>query len=62
MKMEEKEIAMEVVNPQAAGVDIGSRSHWAAIGQKDEDVQEFDVLMKTLKEWHYGLRKRISRR
>jgi len=47
--MEEKEIAMEVVNPQAAGVDIGSRLHWAAIGQKDEDVQEFGVFNEDLK-------------
>ena len=30
--MKENEISMEVVNPHAAGVDIGSRSHWAAIG------------------------------
>jgi len=31
---EEREISMEVVNPLAAGVDVGSRSHWVAIGQR----------------------------
>lgn len=40
---EEKEIAMEVVNPHAAGIDIGSRSHWVAVGQSDSEVREFGV-------------------
>lgn len=35
--MEEK-ISMEIVNPKAAGIDIGSRSHWVAVGQKEEDI------------------------
>ena len=46
--MKENEISMEVVNPHAAGVDIGSRSHWAAIGQKNEEVQEFGVFNEDL--------------
>ncbi len=41
--MEEKEISMEVVNPHAAGVDVGSRSHWVAVGQREQDVREFGV-------------------
>jgi hypothetical protein len=41
--MEEKKISLEVVNPNAAGVDIGSRSHWVAVGQNAEDVKEFGV-------------------
>jgi hypothetical protein len=28
-----KQISLEVVNPNAAGIDIGSRSHWVAVGQ-----------------------------
>jgi len=36
---EEKQIKMEVVNPYAAGIDIGSRSHFVAIGQKETDVK-----------------------
>ena len=46
--MKENEISMEVVNPQAAGVDIGSRSHWAAVGQKNEEVREFGVFNEDL--------------
>lgn len=41
--MEEKKISLEVVNPHAAGIDIGSRSHWVAVGQNAEDVKEFGV-------------------
>ena len=29
--MEDEVIKMEVVNPQAAGIDVGSRSHWVAV-------------------------------
>jgi len=47
--MEQKEISMEVVNPNAAGVDIGSRSHWAAVGQRPDDVQGFGVFNDDLK-------------
>jgi transposase len=39
----QKQIALEVVNPNAAGIDIGSRSHWVAVGQNAEDVKEFGV-------------------
>ena len=52
--MQKKNLTMEVHNPYAAGIDIGSRSHFVAIGQGDEDVKEFGVynedLMK-LSEW-----------
>ena len=41
--MEEKKISLEVVNPNAAGIDIGSRSHWVAVGQNAEDVKQFGV-------------------
>ena len=34
---------MQVINPQAAGVDVGSRSHFVAVGQNPEDVREFGV-------------------
>jgi len=40
--MEEK-ISMEIVNSHAAGIDVGSRSHWVAIGQNDKDIKEFGV-------------------
>lgn len=41
--MDKKQISLEVVNPNAAGIDIGSRSHWMAVGQNAEDVKEFGV-------------------
>ena len=41
--MEKKQMTLEVVNPNAAGIDIGSRSHWVAVGQNAEDVKEFGV-------------------
>ncbi|MEZ4911097.1 MAG: hypothetical protein R2774_09560 [Saprospiraceae bacterium] len=43
LKMENQVIAMEMVNPHAAGIDIGSRSHWVALGQQPEHVREFGV-------------------
>lgn len=48
------EITMEVINLQAAGIDIGSRSHWAAVGQKDDEVREFGVFnedLHTMAQW-----------
>lgn len=41
--MEKKQMSLEVVHPHAAGIDIGSRSHWVAVGQNAEDVREFGV-------------------
>lgn len=41
--MKKKQLSMEVVNPHAAGIDVGSRSHFVAIGQAITDVKEFGV-------------------
>lgn len=41
--MGKKKISLEVVNPNAAGIDIGSKGHWAAVGQNAQDVKEFGV-------------------
>ena len=41
-------ISMEIVNPRAAGIDIGSRSHWVAIGQGPNDFKEFNVYNEDL--------------
>ncbi len=32
---------MRVINPHCAGIDVGSRSHFVAIGRGDNDVKEF---------------------
>lgn len=34
--MREKSVSMKVVNSRAAGIDVGSRSHFVAIGQDDD--------------------------
>ena len=41
-------ISMEIVNPRAAGIDIGSRSHWVAVGQGPNDFKEFGVYNEDL--------------
>src|ERR1700741_3448906 len=39
---------MPVVHCHAAGIDVGSRSHFVAIGQNKEDVKEFGVYTEDL--------------
>jgi len=41
---------MKIVNTHCAGIDVGSRSHYVAIGQSDSDVREFGVYAEDLKE------------
>ena len=41
--MSKEQVSLDVENPNAAGIDIGSRSHWVAVGQNAEDVKEFGV-------------------
>jgi transposase len=48
IRMGERKISMEIVNPYAAGIDIGSRSHWVAVGQQEKDVKEFGVFNQDL--------------
>ena len=53
-KKRKKSIKMEIVNPNAAGIDVGSRSHFVAIGQGVEHVREFGVYsedLSALGEW-----------
>lgn len=38
-----KKVLIDLVNPNAAGIDVGSRSHWVAVGQNHDDVKEFGV-------------------
>ncbi|WP_247653612.1 IS110 family transposase [Flavobacterium sp. CS20] len=43
-----KKLEMEIVNQHATGIDIGSRSHFVAVGQALEDVKEFGVYAEDL--------------
>ena len=45
---QQEKISMEIVNPHAAGIDVGSRSHWVAVGQQEKDVREFGVFNQDL--------------
>ncbi len=45
-----KKMEMEVINTNAAGIDVGSRSHYVAVGQSLEDVKEFGVYAEDLVE------------
>jgi transposase len=49
-----KKVSMEIINANAAGIDVGSRSHFVAIGQSKDDVREFGVYnedLKAIAEW-----------
>ena len=41
--MEKKKMELDVINLNCAGIDIGSKSHFVAVGQALEDVKEFGV-------------------
>ena len=47
-KDSQKKISFPIVYPNAAGIDVGSRSHYVAIGQDKEDVKEFGVYNEDL--------------
>jgi len=52
--MTKKQMTLEVVNPNASGIDVGSRSHWVSVGQNSQDVKEFGVYSEdhhSLCEW-----------
>jgi len=40
LKMEAR---MSVINPNACGIDVGSRMHYVATGQGSEEVKSFGV-------------------
>ncbi|GAB4042759.1 IS110 family RNA-guided transposase [Spirosoma jeollabukense] len=41
--MEKQTVSLPIVNPKAAGIDIGSREHWVAVDQNKENVRSFGV-------------------
>jgi len=48
--MKQDNIQMPIVNQNAAGIDIGSRSHFVSIGQGKQQVREFGVYSEDLTE------------
>jgi transposase len=39
---------VDIVHPHAAGIDVGSRSHYVCIGQGKDDVKEFGIYTEDL--------------
>jgi transposase len=59
--MSKKELPLQIVNLNAAGIDVGSRSHFVAIDQIKDNVREFGVYTKDHEEMVRFLRsKNIS--
>lgn len=54
----EKEARLPVMNPNACGIDVGSRSHYVAVGQGSDDVKCFGVYTKDHQEMILYLRSR----
>lgn len=47
--MAKNQVSMEIINSNAAGIDVGSRSHYVAVNQNKEDVKEYGVYSEDLK-------------
>jgi len=47
--MSKENLQMPIINPKAAGIDVGSRSHFVGIGQGKEHIREFGVYTEDLK-------------
>lgn len=37
--MSKENLQMPIINPKAAGIDVGSRSHFVSIGQSKDQVK-----------------------
>ncbi len=56
-RKKKEQTSMAIVNPNAAGIDVGSRSHFVAVGQGANEVREFGVYsddLKALCDWLVG--------
>lgn len=43
-------VTFSLINPNAAGIDVGSKSHWVAVGLGNDEVREFGVFTEDLHE------------
>jgi transposase len=44
--MEKNTISLQIVNPKAAGIDVGSRIHVVAVNQNVDNVRSFGIYTK----------------
>ena len=56
MRMNKKHLPIEVILRYATGIDVGSRTHFVAVGQQSEDVGAFGVCNEDLREMIQWLR------
>jgi len=47
--MSKENLQMPIINPNAAGIDVGSREHYVGIGQGKDHVKKFGVYTQDLK-------------
>lgn len=47
--MSKQNLQMPIINPKAAGIDVGSREHFVGIGQGKDHVRKFGVYTEDLK-------------
>ena len=47
--MKQENLSLPILNPNAAGIDVGSKTHLVAIGQGNNHVREFGVYTEDLK-------------
>ena len=50
MSKSKSNMAFSIVHPQAAGIDVGSRSHWVSIGDQENQSREFSAFTEDLHE------------
>lgn len=48
--MAKRTVKFSMVNPHAAGIDVGSKSHWVCAGANEEQTREFSVFTESLHE------------
>lgn len=44
--MKTQDNSFKIIHPNAAGIDVGSRSHMVAVDQSKENVREFGIYTK----------------
>ena len=52
-----KKVSMKIINLIVQGLILGSRSHYVAIGQSNQDVRQFGVYAEDLKDLATWLKK-----
>lgn len=49
-KQKQEAVSFELVNPRAAGIDVGKKEYWVAVGQAKDQYRKFGTFTKDLHE------------